>query len=420
MLGPVEKSLVFSAMFLLMVGMGSTLAWQDFSRIFRKPKGVCVGLLIQFGWMPLLAYIVSRLLDLPTGAAVVLLLVGCTPGGSSSNMYTWFAKGNVSLSLSMTIGSTLAAVVMTPLLVALYASHLDLVSLSIPYKQIVLSMSFSIVPVAMGMFLAHRGYRRLPLLRKLGGAAGVLATILMMWSWLPKMLDQFLNSPSKEYLAIFLLGNCGFFFGLLTAKFFGLGSTSARTISLETGLQNTLLTYTIITISFPEAFVSQYGWIPLVYGASIMGVGAFWVLGYWMTLSNPAPPPPNHDLSPWQIFVLRHRHPLNIFIHFLSALMFYLGPAAAIYFWDWRWLILFFSSGAVGTFGHWVSKDSSVNLREATASIDAVRFSTKMAWLVVSGRYDGEVSSAERKARHEGIRLTNQKGAQVENLEPTH
>ncbi len=277
MLSQLEQALVMVAMGALMVGMGTTLDWESFRTISRKPKQLLMGVLMQFGLMPLLAWILAMLLSLSPEASLALVLVGCTPGGSSSNMYTWFANGDVPLSLSMTMFSTVMAVLLMPMLITFYGGQLSLGDLVIPWKQIMGSLFFVLIPVGFGLLLKAKGVTHLVRIQQVGSILGLSAVFLMLASWLPSMLEQIMNEFSPEYLAVFLLGNVGFLLGYSLSRIFGFPPRIARTISLETGLQNTLLTFSIMTLSFSPVFVEQVGWVPLMYGACIMGIGLFWV-----------------------------------------------------------------------------------------------------------------------------------------------
>lgn len=99
---------------LIMFGMGMTLSPQDFRIVFSRPKDVIIGCAAQFTVMPLLAWVLSWLFDLPPELALGVILVGCCPGGTASNVITYLAKGDLALSVGMTATSTVLAPLMTP------------------------------------------------------------------------------------------------------------------------------------------------------------------------------------------------------------------------------------------------------------------------------------------------------------------
>ena len=120
---------------LIMLGMGLGLAPRDFLRVSRQPGTATVGLISQFLVMPTLAAAIAMVLQLPTPLAVGLILVGCCPGGTASNVVTLIAKGDVALSVVMTSISTVAAVVLTPRLTDVLASqYLSLIHISEPTR----------------------------------------------------------------------------------------------------------------------------------------------------------------------------------------------------------------------------------------------------------------------------------------------
>ena len=117
--GHLKPSLINPLLGVIMFGMGLTLKVEDFRVVFTHPKDVLVGCLAQFTVMPLLAFALSRLFGLDEALTIGVILVGCCPGGTASNVITYLAKGDLALSVGMTATSTLLAPLLTPLLVLL-------------------------------------------------------------------------------------------------------------------------------------------------------------------------------------------------------------------------------------------------------------------------------------------------------------
>jgi len=115
MLTELETTLLGVMMMVIMLGMGSSMTYRDFLIAFRRPKGILVGLLSQYLIMPFLGYALALLLGLPPAMAAGLILIACMPGGTTSNVFTYFSKGVLALSIMMTTVSTLVAVVTVPL-----------------------------------------------------------------------------------------------------------------------------------------------------------------------------------------------------------------------------------------------------------------------------------------------------------------
>lgn len=104
----------------------------------------------------------------------------------------------------------------------------------------------------------------------------------------------------------------------------------------------------------------------------------------------------NDSLENWDLFVLRHQHRANVLVHFVSFLMFWLGPILGIFVHPLFW-ILFFFSGIVGVAGHYFLKDGTVDRKEATSSVEVVVFSSLMAVLFLGNLYDQEIARVKRK-----------------------
>src|SRR5690606_9214715 len=108
---------------IIMFGMGLTLSMDDFRGVVKRPFDVTIGVLGQFLIMPFLAVLLTMLIPMPPAVAAGVILVGCCPGGTSSNVMTYLSKGDVALSVACTSVTTLAAPVVTPFLVWLFASQ---------------------------------------------------------------------------------------------------------------------------------------------------------------------------------------------------------------------------------------------------------------------------------------------------------
>ncbi|MFM7705900.1 MAG: bile acid:sodium symporter, partial [Rubrivivax sp.] len=154
MLTETETRLLGVMMALIMLGMGASLTFRDFLIAFRKPKGVLVGLLCQYGIMPFLGYALAIALGLPPALAVGLILMGCMPGGTTSNIFTYFSKGVLALSIMMTSVSTLVAVAVVPPLIALYSGLAGVTGeFVIPASNVAQVLVVLLVPTLIGMVL---------------------------------------------------------------------------------------------------------------------------------------------------------------------------------------------------------------------------------------------------------------------------
>ena len=134
----------------IMLGMGASLTPRDFVLALKRPKGLAIGVVSQYGFMPFIGFLLITALPLPEAIAVGTLIMACMPGGTTSNIFTYFSKGNLALSVLMTVTSTIFGVLLIPIVLLIYAGALDL---EIPRENIIATLVLLLVPVAIGMTL---------------------------------------------------------------------------------------------------------------------------------------------------------------------------------------------------------------------------------------------------------------------------
>jgi bile acid:Na+ symporter, BASS family len=149
-----EAVLVPIQLFLAMLGMGATLTLSDFLRVFEQPRGLALGLGVQWLGVPLLAALFVSVFDLSPGWAVGLVLVAAVPGGATSNLFTFLGRGNVPLSIAVTTVSTLACIGVIPLLLRLLAAPYLPAEFSFPTARILRDIAlYLLAPLALGMVI---------------------------------------------------------------------------------------------------------------------------------------------------------------------------------------------------------------------------------------------------------------------------
>ena len=270
MLGGFEKALLAILLLVLMTGIGTTLSSAQFKAILAKPKGVLIGLASQFGWMPLIAFGLARALDLPTPMAIGLVLIGCTPGGTTSNLFTYYAKADVVLSVSMTVVSTAVAVVVMPLLLVLYAAPLSSAEMQIPLGSIISTLVLVLVPVAAGIFIRAKNVDLAAKVERAGSIAGIVVLVLLVGSSLLSNHEDLLEIPASGYAAAIALGVLGMGLGYVAARIVGMNPGQRRAVALETGIQNSPLAFGLILASFPEAEQRTMLWLPMLYALFVL------------------------------------------------------------------------------------------------------------------------------------------------------
>ncbi|WP_336882351.1 bile acid:sodium symporter family protein [Priestia koreensis] len=235
---------------IIMFGMGLTLSLSDFKALLKTSKSVIIGVLAQFIIMPLVAYALANLFNLPPQAAVGVILVGCCPGGTASNVMTFLAKGNTALSVAVTSISTLIAPFLTPTLTLLLASKWLPVSPSSMFQSI---LEIVLVPIVLGLVVkalfkkqVEKSVTVLPLVSVVGIVAVAGAVVALNSA-------QIAKTGLLIMLIVILHNGFGLLLGFLAAKFLRLDYPSQKAISIEVGMQNSGLGAALALAHFSPA-----------------------------------------------------------------------------------------------------------------------------------------------------------------------
>lgn len=219
---------------IIMFGMGTTLSASDFARVLTMPRGVFVGIVLQFSVMPLTGALLARLFGLDGEVAAGIVLVGAAPGGVASNVMTYLAGGNVALSVTMTTVSTLLSPVLTPLAMQQLAGRF----VPIPFFEMMLSiLQMIIVPVAAGL-LVNRWLRDRAWFHRLLPIVSMVAICVIITIVTASSRDRLLAIAISLIAVVALHNAIGFTLGYWGARALGLEERDARTASIEVGLQN--------------------------------------------------------------------------------------------------------------------------------------------------------------------------------------
>ena len=231
----------------VMFGMGLTLNLQDFKIVFSRPRDVIIGCLAQFTVMPLLAWGLSRLFSLDEALALGVILVGCCPGGTASNVITYLAKGDLALSVGMTGVSTLLAPFLTPLLTWALAGK----SVNVDVVGMLLSILWVVIlPIAIGLIVkwiwpkfTEKATDYLP-------AFSSIAIALIVAIIISANADKLLAGGLLIIVVVMLHNICGLGLGYLIGCLLGMSVSKKRAISIEVGMQNSGLASSLATIHF--------------------------------------------------------------------------------------------------------------------------------------------------------------------------
>jgi BASS family bile acid:Na+ symporter len=229
---------------IIMFGMGLTLKLSDFAIVAKKPVPVVIGVIAQFVIMPLVAFGLAYVLNLPPELAAGLVLVGACPGGTASNVMVYLAKGDVPVSVAMTSISTLLAPLLTPFILLLLAGQWLPVDASAMFVSII---KVIIIPIALGIIIrkiipafVDNGTTVLPLI-------SIVAILAIVSAVVGANKGNIASTGLLLFVAVMLHNLFGLFLGYVTAKLVGLDEAKRRAISIEVGMQNSGLGASLAT-----------------------------------------------------------------------------------------------------------------------------------------------------------------------------
>ena len=267
MVSAFEQTLLAVMMGVIMLGMGAALTPQDFRSSLKRPFGLFVGLVSQYGFLPLIGFLLALALPLSPEVKIGLVIMSCMPGGTTSNIFTYFAKGNLALSMLMTVNSTVFGVVLIPLLIVIYAAGLGI---SVPADNIIRTLIVLLVPVLIGMGLRRWNANIGAIVELVGGALGIFFILFLMASWVPRNWQFLMSTPLPVFAAVIALGLLGFLAGYLFSAMLKLHPRNAQTISMEIGIQNGPLAVAIVALSFTGVQQQQIIAVPALYSLFIV------------------------------------------------------------------------------------------------------------------------------------------------------
>jgi bile acid:Na+ symporter, BASS family len=264
----------------IMLGMGLTLRVSDFVEVLRVPRYVIIGVAAQFLIMPFTAWAVARGFGLEPGLAIGLILVGCCPGGTASNVICYMARANVPLSVLLTMTSTIVAIFATPLLTqwlagawlpvdawALFESMLKVVLL-----PLVCGITFNSL-----LEKAKHPQRIRSWIDAIGPLLSVVVIVLIVSCIVALKKPEIAKAAAPLFISVFLLHFFGFLLGYFFAKAAGCSEPLRRTISIEVGMQNSGLGAALAAKHFPSlALAPVPAAISAVYHCLIGSLLAAW------------------------------------------------------------------------------------------------------------------------------------------------
>lgn len=271
----VSDNMIIAILCLVMMSLGCTIECKILKAHFRRPIGLIIGLVCQFILFPATTFGLALALQLEKWHAVGMILLGTAPGGSVSNILTYFCDGEITLSVSMTAVSTLAALGLMPLNLWIYSRSWVDQETVVPYKSVLIGLASMMVPVAIGMLILIKFPKVAKWLTRVGSTLGMLMIIgvLAMNCY---MYPHIFLSSWGVWVASCLLPLLGLTFGYVAATIFRQPYPSRRAIAFETSCQNVGLVLGLITISYGSEVYLQVVVFPVLFGT--LGVGFLLIL----------------------------------------------------------------------------------------------------------------------------------------------
>lgn len=242
---------------IIMLTMGMTLSADDFKILLKRPLDIGIGTFAQYFFMPLIAICLVHVLHLPKEIAIGLILVGCCPGGVSSNIMSFLCKGDVAFSVGMTAVSTLLAPVMTPMLVYFLANESVNVDVWGMFQSVLI---VTILPVITGVALNYifRNNEKFTEICKIMPGLSVIGLACIVGGVVSHFGSTFIKSGVVIFIAAFLHNLTGYIAGWTMGVITKMPEAKKRTISIEVGMQNAGLATVLATKHFaliPEAAI---------------------------------------------------------------------------------------------------------------------------------------------------------------------
>lgn len=279
------KTLIVPLLMLIMFGMGTSMSAKDFVAVAKMPKGVFIGLILQFSIMPIIGFGLATASGLPPEIAAGIILVGCSPSGLASNVMAYISGANLALSLTLTAISTLIAPFITPLYMSYFANEfvpIDATAMFLSISKIV------ILPIIAGLLFNRFLHGKFPLIDALMPKISMLGIAIIITIITAAGRDSLLSIGLLLIVLVLVHNLSGYLLGYTSAKLFGLDEASARTIAFEVGMQNSGLAS---GIAVEMGKVASMGLAPAVFGPTMNITGSS--LAVWWRGKQSAQQTPN-------------------------------------------------------------------------------------------------------------------------------
>lgn len=275
------KAYIIWMLGIIMFGMGMTMTVDDFKGVLHSPKAVVIGVVAQFMLMPGLAYLLCQLFQLPPAIAIGVILVGCCPGGTASNVITYMAKGNTALSVACTSVSTILAPILTPAVFYLLASQwLEINALSMlgSILQVVL------FPIILGLIVRSVLKQKVETYIQVMPLISVLAIVAIVAAIIAGSKTQILESGLLILAVVALHNGLGYLLGFGASRLFKLPYADSKAIAIEVGMQNSGLGVALAAVHFAASPITA---VPSAIFSLWHNISGPALATYWASKANP-------------------------------------------------------------------------------------------------------------------------------------
>lgn len=253
------------ALIIIMFGMGLSLTKNDFIRLFQEPKAMLVGLTNQIILLPIIAYLLLSVLNVGTDIAIGVMILAACPGGPTSNLVTYLAKGDVGLSVSLTTANSLITIFTIPFVVEVSLSHFldanEMIEIN-KLQTVIQIFTIVIIPVTMGMVVKNIKPAFADMMNKPVKIISAAVLFLVIIALVLKKKEAIIPYLQQAGLATLALNITSMLVGFMTSKIFKLNLAQSMTISIESGIQNGTMA---IAIASGVLMNENYAIAPAVY-----------------------------------------------------------------------------------------------------------------------------------------------------------
>ena len=275
------KAYIIWMLGIIMFGMGMTMTVDDFKGVLHSPKAVVIGVVAQFMLMPGLAYLLCQLFQLPPEIAIGVILVGCCPGGTASNVITYMAEGNTALSVACTSVSTILAPILTPAVFYLLASQwieINAMSMLGSILQVVL------FPIILGLIVRSVLKQKVETYIQVMPLISVLAIVAIVAAIIAGSKTQILESGLLILAVVALHNGLGYLLGFGASWLFKLPYADSKAIAIEVGMQNSGLGVALAAVHFAASPITA---VPSAIFSLWHNISGPALATYWASKANP-------------------------------------------------------------------------------------------------------------------------------------